>query len=144
MRWKLSLLVGLYLLELSAPAVGQDTLVVKGITLAPGDSLQAREVLRSTVGPTSEYWTEQHEKPGNYEATNTFMDLVEIAYPLDPSRLNQAYVDSIFTYLQVVSSRHSNPGVRAEFPPQSVLGCLRAWAHLGAGAILQSPYLRVR
>jgi thiol-disulfide isomerase/thioredoxin len=120
MRWILSLLFALYVLGLSAPASAQDTLLVKGVTLTPGDSLQAREVLHSTIGPTSEYWADQHEKPGNNQATNTFVSLAKIAYPLDYQQLNQAHVDSILTYLEAASSQHPNPGVRAEFLYEAV------------------------
>jgi len=67
------------------------------------------------VDPTSEYWTVKHHEPGNYSATNAFMGIAELAYPLDTDDLNPAHIDSVLTYLEAVARRHPETGVQAEF-----------------------------
>lgn len=103
------------LLLVAVPAQGQDTLTVKGVTLTPGDSLEARELLRATLPPTSEFWAKRHSESHHYGATNTFTRIVEIAYPVDPDDPNSAHVDSILAYQEEVANRHPDSGTRAEF-----------------------------
>jgi len=93
----------------------QDTLTIKGIKIADDDSLKARYVLNNIIPPGSEFWIIQQQKPGNYAASNMFSDIAEIAYPMDPSNINPAYMDSILTFYVQVYNQQSNEDLRALF-----------------------------
>ncbi|MEX2410291.1 MAG: TlpA disulfide reductase family protein [Candidatus Paceibacterota bacterium] len=96
-------------------SLAQDTLTIKGIKIADDDSLKARNVLNTVIPPGSEFWITQQQKPGNYSASNMFSDIAEIAYPIDPSNINPAYVDSILTFYVQVYNQQSNEDLRALF-----------------------------
>ncbi|WP_340104171.1 TlpA family protein disulfide reductase [Rhodohalobacter sp. 8-1] len=96
-------------------SLAQDTLTIKGIKIADDDSLKARYVLNNVIPPDSEFWIMQQQKPGNYAATNMFSDIAEIAYPMDPSNINTAYIDSILTFYVQVYDQQSNEDLRALF-----------------------------
>lgn len=109
------ILVVIFIFTIWDNSKAQDTLSIGGITITSEDSLKARKVLHKEIKPTSRIWTELHNKPGNYRATNKFIQLTSIAYPIKSPKFKTIYVDSILNYMDQVINRHSNDGVRAEF-----------------------------
>ena len=105
----------LFFLGISFSSIAQDSLTVNGTKIAYEDSLKARQLLNEELLPDSEFWTFAQEKPGNYSASNLFVNLASIAYPVNSPKFRTAYVDSIFTYLDNLVETHENENVRAEF-----------------------------
>lgn len=93
----------------------QDSLTIDGNRIAFDDSLKARQLLNEEILPASEFWTKAQEKPGNYSASNLFVNLTSIAYPVDSPKFKTVYVDSIFAYINKLVKTHENKDVRAEF-----------------------------
>lgn len=108
----LLLAVGLALLwagPRSASAQPQDTMRVAGTTLAPGDSMKARQLLQADLGPTSRRWTRLQDSTKRFTAAKTVFQVARLAYP------SGAWTDSVLTFLREAGTRHPDPEVQAEF-----------------------------
>lgn len=97
-----------------APASAQDTLEVAGKTLAPTDSMEARRLLRTDLGPTSDYWTERYDSTSQGKAVEAFKRVFGLAYQIKSSP-DAAETDSVLSFHKAVGNRHPDPSVRAEF-----------------------------
>lgn len=96
------------------PASAQDTLDVAGTTLAPSDSMEARRLLRTDLGPTSDYWAQRYDSTSRGRAVKAYRRVALVAYQIGSS-LDAAETDSVLSFHSAVGNRHPAPSVRAEF-----------------------------
>jgi thiol-disulfide isomerase/thioredoxin len=87
----------------------QDTIRVAGVALTPGDSAEARRLLRTDLGPTSRRWTRLQDSTKRFGAAKTLFQVARLAYP------SGAWADSVLAFLREAGADHPEPEVRAEF-----------------------------